>query len=94
MTISAISNCSCCAIESYSVLSVSKPKCNFFATISKFRAFASSGLVWKGEPTSAIDCPAPHTSPVWFSGSFDFMQVLGDVFFAGLAIGGKPSLKK
>ena len=28
---------------------------------------------FRGEPTTAIDCPAAHTSPVWFSGGFDFM---------------------
>ena len=50
---------------------------------------------WKGEPTTAINCPAPHTSPVWFSGDFDFMGLLGDLFFAGLAMGrGQPSLTK
>ena len=48
---------------------------------------------WRGMPTTAIDCPAPHTSPVWFSGGFDFMQFLGDIFFAA-AVTGKPSLLK
>ena len=28
---------------------------------------------WRSQPTTAIDCPVPHTSPVWFSGGFDFM---------------------
>lgn len=48
---------------------------------------------WRNMPTTAIDCPAPHTSPVWFSGSFDFTQFLGDIFFAA-AVTGKPSMKK
>ena len=46
------------------------------------------GQGWVAEPAEAIECPIPHTSPVWFSGAVDWDQVGSDVFFGALANGG------
>ena len=39
------------------------------------------GQGWVAEPAEAIECPVPHTSPVWFSGKVDWEQVGSDIFF-------------